>query len=79
MSSRVIAGPPFRGFLPAEASDLCRRCPFYLITSSHYHPSMKSAYTLLLLTISNLFMTFAWYGHLHLFKKRDLICQAEPV
>ncbi|WP_400193062.1 DMT family protein [Hymenobacter sp. B81] len=26
---------------------------------------MKSLLTLLLLTISNLFMTFAWYGHLH--------------
>ncbi|MBF9223841.1 DMT family protein [Hymenobacter ruricola] len=30
---------------------------------------MKGVYSLLLLTISNLFMTFAWYGHLHLFKK----------
>ena len=29
---------------------------------------MKSALTLMLLTISNLFMTFAWYGHLQ-FKK----------
>ncbi|WP_045689578.1 DMT family protein [Hymenobacter sp. AT01-02] len=29
---------------------------------------MKSVYTVLLLTISNLFMTFAWYGHLQ-FKK----------
>ncbi|MBC6992416.1 MULTISPECIES: DMT family protein [Hymenobacter] len=29
---------------------------------------MKSLYTVLLLTISNLFMTFAWYGHLQ-FKK----------
>ncbi|SNR51978.1 DMT family protein [Hymenobacter mucosus] len=29
---------------------------------------MKSVYTILLLTISNLFMTFAWYGHLQ-FKK----------
>ncbi|MCB2406586.1 DMT family protein [Hymenobacter lucidus] len=25
---------------------------------------MKALYTILLLTISNLFMTFAWYGHL---------------
>ena len=32
-------------------------------------PNMKGVYSLLLLTISNLFMTFAWYGHLHLFKK----------
>lgn len=30
---------------------------------------MKTVLTVLLLTISNLFMTFAWYGHLHLFKK----------
>jgi uncharacterized protein len=30
--------------------------------------AMKSLYTILLLTISNLFMTFAWYGHLQ-FKK----------
>ena len=30
---------------------------------------MKGVYSLILLTISNLFMTFAWYGHLHLFKK----------
>ena len=29
---------------------------------------MKSLLTLLLLTVSNLFMTFAWYGHLQ-FKK----------
>ena len=29
---------------------------------------MKGVYSLLLLTISNLFMTFAWYGHLQ-FKK----------
>ena len=29
---------------------------------------MKALYTVLLLTISNLFMTFAWYGHLQ-FKK----------
>ncbi|TGE27590.1 hypothetical protein E5K02_14560 [Hymenobacter metallicola] len=29
---------------------------------------MKGFYTILLLTISNLFMTFAWYGHLQ-FKK----------
>ena len=25
---------------------------------------MKSFYTILLLTLSNIFMTFAWYGHL---------------
>ena len=25
---------------------------------------MKSLYTVLLLTLSNIFMTFAWYGHL---------------
>jgi uncharacterized protein len=25
---------------------------------------MKSVYTILLLTIANVFMTFAWYGHL---------------
>jgi uncharacterized protein len=25
---------------------------------------MKAVYTIVLLTISNLFMTFAWYGHL---------------
>ena len=30
---------------------------------------MKSFYNIFLLTISNLFMTLAWYGHLHLFKK----------
>jgi uncharacterized protein (DUF486 family) len=29
---------------------------------------MKAIYTILLLTVSNLFMTFAWYGHLQ-FKK----------
>ena len=29
---------------------------------------MKSIHTILLLTVSNLFMTFAWYGHLQ-FKK----------
>lgn len=27
---------------------------------------MKAVYTILLLVISNLFMTFAWYGHLKL-------------
>ena len=30
---------------------------------------MKGVDSPLLLTISNLFMAFAWYGHLHLFKK----------
>ena len=30
---------------------------------------MKGVYSLILLTISNLFITFAWYEHLHLFKK----------
>ncbi len=29
---------------------------------------MKSFYTILFLVLSNVFMTFAWYGHLH-FKK----------
>ncbi len=31
---------------------------------------MKAAYTIILLVISNLFMTFAWYGHLQ-FQKID--------
>ena len=30
---------------------------------------MKGFYSITLLIISNLFMTFAWYGHLYLFKK----------
>ncbi len=30
---------------------------------------MRGVYAILLLTLSNLFMTFAWYGHPHLFKK----------
>lgn len=30
---------------------------------------MRGIAALLLLTISNVFMTFAWYGHLHLFKR----------
>lgn len=30
---------------------------------------MRGLYAVLLLVCSNLFMTFAWYGHLHLFKK----------
>ena len=34
----------------------------YLITN-HY---MKAFYTILLLIVSNVFMTFAWYGHLKL-------------
>lgn len=29
---------------------------------------MKGLYSILLLILSNLFMTFAWYGHLHLKK-----------
>ena len=33
---------------------------------------MKTIYTLLLLGLSNLFMTFAWYGHLH-FKKIPML------
>ncbi|ALD22313.1 DMT family protein [Hymenobacter sp. DG25A] len=33
---------------------------------------MKALFTLLLLSISNLFMTFAWYGHLQ-FKKLPLL------
>ena len=27
---------------------------------------MQGLYTILLLTVSNIFMTFAWYGHLKL-------------
>jgi uncharacterized protein (DUF486 family) len=34
----------------------------FLITN-HY---MKAFYTILLLIVSNVFMTFAWYGHLKL-------------
>jgi len=33
---------------------------------------MKAIYTILLLIISNLFMTFAWYGHLQ-FSKIDFL------
>ncbi|MDN4166709.1 DMT family protein [Cytophagales bacterium LB-30] len=33
---------------------------------------MKGLYTILLLILSNVFMTFAWYGHLH-FKKLSLL------
>ena len=29
-------------------------------------PQMKGVYTILLLIVSNIFMTFAWYGHLKL-------------
>lgn len=29
-----------------------------------YHPIMKALLTITLLTLSNTFMTFAWYGHL---------------
>ena len=32
---------------------------------------MKSLYTIILLSISNVFMTFAWYGHLR-FKEMEL-------
>lgn len=30
------------------------------------NPEMKGIYTILLLIVSNIFMTFAWYGHLKL-------------
>ena len=33
---------------------------------------MKGIYTIVLLILSNVFMTFAWYGHLH-FKKLSLL------
>jgi uncharacterized protein len=33
---------------------------------------MKAFYTLFFLVLSNVFMTFAWYGHLH-FKKMTLL------
>jgi uncharacterized protein len=36
---------------------------------------MKALYTILLLLVSNLFMTFAWYGHLQ-FQKVDGLKQA---
>ncbi|MCU0421348.1 MAG: DMT family protein [Bacteroidia bacterium] len=36
---------------------------------------MKALYTILLLLVSNLFMTFAWYGHLQL-QKVDGLKQA---
>lgn len=35
---------------------------------------MKVIYTIALLILSNVFMTFAWYGHLH-FKKVKLLSQ----
>lgn len=34
---------------------------------------MKAAYPLVLLTIANVFMTFAWYGHLKHLQSRPLI------
>ena len=34
---------------------------------------MKVIYTIILLVISNVFMTFAWYGHLKNFKSGPLI------
>ncbi len=43
----------------------CFRC--FLIRQLNSLP--KGVYSLLLLTIANLFMTFAWYGHPRLFKK----------
>jgi uncharacterized protein (DUF486 family) len=36
---------------------------FYFV-QKHFAPDMKLIYTILLLTASNIFMTFAWYGHL---------------
>ena len=37
---------------------------------------MKGLYTILLLIVSNVFMTFAWYGHL---KLQDMNTSAETV
>ena len=34
---------------------------------------MKALYTILLLIVSNVFMTFAWYGHLKM--KKEYSCQ----
>ena len=35
---------------------------------------MKAFYTILLLIVSNIFMTFAWYGHLKL-QETKVICR----
>ena len=40
----------------------------YLINAYLNHATMNGLYTILLLILSNTFMTFAWYGHLHLKK-----------
>ena len=37
-----------------------------LLHSVTKHPFMKGLYTILLLIVSNVFMTFAWYGQLKL-------------
>ena len=35
---------------------------------------MKGIYTILLLIVSNVFMTFAWYGHLKMKQELYLVC-----
>ena len=34
---------------------------------------MKAFYTILLLIVSNIFMTFAWYGHLKLQDRKSVV------
>src|SRR5690348_10299420 len=39
-------------------------CPLTKLHSSRYLYTMKPFYSIALLTVANIFMTFAWYGHL---------------
>lgn len=49
----------------------CRLCWKRVGQSVYFLPIRKNMETIILLTISNVFMTFAWYGHLR-FKETPL-------
>jgi hypothetical protein len=49
------------GFLGSRAAFLF---PYRLLPATPRRPAVMWIWTVILLTISNIFMTFAWYGHL---------------
>jgi uncharacterized protein (DUF486 family) len=55
-------GGNYTKLLVCEDGEFCYLCA--RIRKSY--PYMKGIYTILMLVVSNLFMTFAWYGHLKL-------------
>jgi uncharacterized protein len=59
-----VEGRPFRAALTPQESWGFSPCEIPGATSAQTRATYISMTTILLLTCSNIFMTFAWYGHL---------------